>query len=945
MLNIPDKTPIYILDAYALIYRSYFAFISRPLTNSRGENVSALFGFFKSLHTILEEYKPKLFLAALDSRTPTFRHELYAEYKATRNKTPEELYAQIDKIEKIMQAMRIPTLREDGFEADDIIASVCTKAKAENRRCVIISGDKDLMQLVDKNITMLRPGKIKTWEKCGEEEVKEQWGVCPQLMLDFLSLIGDTADNIPGVKGIGPKTAAELLKTYGSLDGIFSDTEKLKGSVKTKIEAGKESAYFSKRLIQLNCEVHINSSIDSYSTEALNYAEASRLFINEELPNIARLYSAGINSEAAGINSEATAETPEGLKPDGKTVEQSTTTHITTVFSPEESTADLPQNTGNYICVNRAEELFAIIDTAISQGVAAYDCKTTSLNPLETELCGFSLALKTGEAFYFPVKAPLPELGQEPPLLLKITDVKKAISKLFNSKMTLIMHNGKFDIEAAFCSGLPEKLRCTLFDTMVAAWLLDPNRSSYGMDSLAESLLGVKTVHFKDIVKKGENFSCVPLDKAAFYAAEDADITLRFFEKLSPLLKENGFEKLFYKLEMPVTALLVKMETAGIYLKKEELENYSKELGKEIEEAEKDIYRLAGREFNIASPKQLQEILFTERKLKPGKKTKTGYSTDTSVLEELAAEDPIPAKILDYRALTKLKSTYTDALPKAADRKNRIHTSFIQTGTATGRLSSRDPNLQNIPIRGNEGRKIRYAFQAEKGNALISADYSQIELVILAHLSGDKNLTEAFRAGIDVHAKTASLIFGTEIHAVTADMRRIAKTINFGVMYGMSAFRLSNSLRISRTQAKEFIDAYFAMYSGVSKFMRDVCTRAEKTGSVQTIMGRRRFMPAINSKNKIEKAAAERIAVNTPIQGSAADIVKKAMIEVDAALLKQKHKARILLQVHDELILECSEDETEEVKALVKEKMENVITLSVPLRVSIESGKRWGDFH
>ncbi len=958
MANTNDKDRMYILDAYGLIYRSYFAFISRPLINRRGENVSALFGFFKSLHAIFAEYHPNLFLAALDSRTPTFRHEMYGEYKATRDKTPEELHAQIDKIEEILTAMKIPILRENGFEADDIIASVCAKAKAEQRQCVIISGDKDLMQLVDKNVTMLKPGKVKAWEECGEDEVKEQWGVKPELMLDLLSLVGDTADNVPGVKGIGPKTAVKLLEEYGSLDGIFANVEKLKGSLKTKIETGKEDAYFSKKLIALNYTIKLEN-LKSYSCANLNYEAAVRLFINEELPNIARLYSSGIKAINKENNPQIVTQT--GMQENTKTdkTETAAAQNQDTVFEllPKENYdgIDLPQNKGNYICVNTAKELFDIVDKAVLQGIAAYDCETTSLNPLEAKLCGFSLALKTGEAFYIPLKAPVPELGETEPVLISFEDAQKAVSKLFTSKITLVMHNGKFDIEAALCSGIfkgssgsyhdTEKLNFMLFDTMVAAWLLDPNRSSYGMDKLAETILGVKTVKFTDLVKKNENFASVPLKKAVFYAAEDADITLRLYEKFAPLIKANNFEKLFYDLEMPVTLLLSKMEIAGIHLKKEELQTFSQELGIEIEEAEKDIYRLAGHEFNIASPKQLQEVLFIERKLPTGKKTKTGYSTDTSVLEELAIEDPIPAKILDYRALTKLKSTYTDALPKTADTKNRIHTSFIQTGTATGRLSSRDPNLQNIPIRGNEGRKIRTAFQAEEGFNLISADYSQIELVILAHLSNDKNLTEAFNLGIDVHAKTASLIFGIEIEKVTADMRRIAKTINFGVMYGMSAFRLSNALRIPRKQAKEFIDAYFETYSGVSQFMNKICLQAEKTRSVQTILGRRRFLPAINSRNKVEKAAAERVAVNTPIQGSAADIVKKAMIAVDKVITEQKLNAKILLQVHDELILECAEAETEKVKSIVKEQMENVIKLSVPLRVSIESGKSWGDFH
>ncbi|UTY33525.1 DNA polymerase I [Treponema putidum] len=942
------KDIIYVLDAYGLIYRSYFAFVSRPLTNSKGENVSAIFGFFKSLHSIFAEYNPKLFVTALDSVTPTFRHEMYKEYKATRDKTPDDLHAQIDKIEEILKTFKLPTVRFNGFEADDVIASIAALAEKEDRECVIISGDKDLMQLVSKTTTMLKPGKIKAWEGFDAENVKEEWGVYPAGMLDLLSLIGDSADNVPGIKGVGPKTAVKLLEEYKTLDGIYSNTKNLKGALKTKIEEGKESAYFSKELIRLRFDVPVEKDLNAYSTSQMDYEAAARLFISEELPNIAKLYSEKIIAEKALSKHEKNeTSSKENLKQETGLFENSEQT--SPEMLPQElgtgEEISLPQNKGDYKLVDEAEELFKIVDEALKQGLAAYDCETTSEDPLNAEVCGFSIALKEGVAYYFPLKAPCPELGEEAPKLIAFKDAKKAVTKLFDSKMTLIMHNGKFDIQAALSSKLANCISANLFDTMVAAWLLDPTRSSYGMDKLAESILNVKTIRFKEVVKDRQNFSDVPLKEACPYAAEDADITFRFYKKFLPLLKKNNLEKLFFDLEMPITKLLTEMEIKGIFLKGEELTAYSKELGIELEECEKDIYRLVGHEFNIASPKQLQEVLFEERKLPTSKKTKTGYSTDTSVLENLASEDPVPAKILDYRALAKLKSTYTDTLPKMTDKNGRIHTSFIQTGTATGRLSSRDPNLQNIPIRGNEGRKIREAFQAEKGRVLISADYSQIELVILAHLSKDQNLVEAFNKGIDVHAKTASLIFAVDIKDVTQDMRRIAKTINFGVMYGMSAFRLASSLRIPRKRADEFIKAYFATYSGVSGFMAKVCQEAEQRGYVETIMGRRRYLPAINSKNKVEKAGAERIAVNTPIQGTAADIVKLAMLEVDKALKKQKLDASILLQVHDELIIEAAETEREKVMSLVKEKMEGVIKLSVPLRVSIESGMSWGEFH
>lgn len=507
------------------------------------------------------------------------------------------------------------------------------------------------------------------------------------------------------------------------------------------------------------------------------------------------------------------------------------------------------------------------------------------------------------------------------------------------------MHNGKFDAQVLQQNGVFSSFNVRIFDTMIAAWLLDPDWSSFGLDSLSSNLLGLSTMLYKDLVPKGKIFSDVPIQQATEYAAEDADLTFQLYEKLSPKLKAENLESLFFNLEMPLLPILLHMELAGIKVEKSELAIFSLELEKDIRETEKKIFETVGHEFNVASPKQLQEVLFTERKLSPGKKTKTGYSTDTSVLENLASEDILPGMILDYRGLAKLKSTYVDALPALADSQGRIHTSFIQTGTATGRLSSRDPNLQNIPIRDDNGRRIRSAFRAEEGNLLVSADYAQIELVILAHLSGDTNLGEAFTSGIDVHRRTASLIFGVEIDDVNSDMRRVAKTINFGVMYGMSAFRLANELRIPRGQAAGFINTYFETYSGVASFIEETKEKAALNGYVETIMGRRRYIRGIRSSNKMELSGAQRIAVNTPIQGSAADIVKAAMLKVDSALTQNNLKTRLLLQVHDELILEAPESEAQTVSNLVKNEMEGVISLNVPLRVSVESGKSWGDFH
>ena len=951
---------LYLLDSYGLIYRSYFAFISHPLTNKAGENVSALYGFFRSLAMILKTYRPQYFLAAFDSRTPTFRHEWYPEYKATRDKTPEDLHAQIPHIEKILTTLGITCLRKDGFEADDIIATLACRAAREGRRCVIISGDKDLAQLVGDFVSVLKPDKSEALAHCGIEEVKEHWGVAPAQMLDYLSLIGDTSDNIPGIKGIGPKTAVKLLQDYGTLDAVYEHIDSIAGAVQKKLAAGKESAYFSKKLITLAADIPIEGSIEDYRCDALHYTEAAALLKEYELPRLGELYTKA--AEEAGMAAPNTAAT--GGSADNGLTENSSgkseaAAHGKAALSARSGTkavaadtgssttpAELRKNTGEYRTVTDAEELEAVIAEAEAQGFVAFDCETTGLNPLYDSLVGFSLSLKAGTGIYVPLKAPAPELGEQPFTVMPLAAAKELLARLWsNEALTLVLHNGKFDYQVLRTAKIFTRAGCRLFDTMIAAWLLEPDTLSFGLENLAEAQLGLQGINYKDVVPKGGTFAAVPLPQATEYAAEDADFTLQLYHIYKPALEQANLTALFETLEMPLMPLLADMEAQGIFLKKEELAAFSEELADTLARDEAEIYKLVGHPFNIASPKQLQEVLFTERKLPTGKKTKTGYSTDISVLEELAAIDELPAKILDYRASAKLKSGYADALPLLADTHGRIHTSFIQTGTATGRLSSRDPNLQNIPIRGEEGRKIRKAFYAADGCKLISADYAQIELVILAHFSQDENLVRAFRHGTDVHAATAALIFNVPVENVVPDMRRIAKVINFGVMYGMSAFRLANQLRISRTEAAEFITRYFTTYSGVSAFMETLKESAAEKGFVETLMGRRRYIRAINSRNQTQRAAAERIAINTPIQGSAADIVKTAMLRVDRALKQQQLKARLLLQVHDELILEAPDAEVDSVKALLKQEMEHVVELAVPLRVSIEAGSCWGDFH
>ena len=925
-----DKT-VYILDSYGLIFRCYFAFISRPLTNRKGENVSALFGFFRNLHFVLQHYKPGYLIAAMDSKTKTFRHEMYEQYKATRNKTPDDLHAQVPWICDILTALGVPVLQCDGYEADDIIATVARKCAEQGRSCRILSGDKDLMQLVNDTTQILKPESgASTWKVTGAEGVEAEWGVKPEQLLDLLALYGDTADNIPGVHGIGVKTAAKLLGEYGDLDGIYAHLEQIKGANQKKLAEGKENAYFSQKLIRLCSEVpcqDIDNAINN--PVSYKYDQAAQLLMSFDVPAVAKQYA----SLAVEAGFEPLAESSE--------------------ISDSEPALEVKENKGDYKALLTEAELSSFVDKALAAGTVAYDSETSSLDTISADILGFSLCIKAGLAVYVPLEKETDDLFSEAIGIPKAVAFKHLRRLFENPDCTIIFHNAKFDLKVLVTNGLfasTAEIKAHIQDTMIAAWLKNPDRtgkSGYSLEYLGESVLGLKGIEFDQIVAKGQSFADVPLEKAVPYAAEDADFTFQLWQKFAPLMAESAASELYNSIEMKILPILAQMELTGIHLDTAFLQQYSRELAAGISQTEADIYKEVGHEFNIASPLQLQTVLFEERGLTPGKKTKRGYSTDTSVLEELAYVDKVPRMILEYREMTKLQSTYVESLPKLVDTNSRIHTDFIQTGTATGRLSSRDPNLQNIPVRSEAGRRIRTAFTAPEGKVLISADYAQIELVVLAHLSGDPAMCKAFIEGTDVHRATAALIYGVSPEAVTPDMRRTAKTINFGVIYGMSAFRLARDLEISRTQASAFIDSYFRTYAKINEFINDTVHFAEENGYVETIFHRRRPILNINSKNKVEKAAAERIAVNTPVQGSAADIVKKAMLAVSETLRQSNSPARLLLQVHDELIFECPDDQAtiDATIALIKEKMEHAVELSVPLRVSIEHGKNWGEFH
>ncbi|MDR0527489.1 MAG: DNA polymerase I [Spirochaetaceae bacterium] len=941
-----EKPPLYIIDSYAHIYRSYFAFLSRPLRNSSGENVSALFGFAKMITSILEkaerhDFPIPVIMATFDSRTPTFRHERYPAYKATRQKAPEELQAQFPKAEAFLNALELPLLRFDGFEADDIIATLAVRCRSCGRECGIFSPDKDLLQLVGNGVYVLRQDK-KTlsgqFDRIGPEEVFTEWGVSPEKILDFLSLTGDSADNVPGVNGVGEKIALKLMRRFGSLDKVYENIAEIEAAISKKLAADKENAFLSRELIRLREDVPIEAVIETEIKQNFNRKAAAEFLISEGIPSVAKLLTAGMKDKSlSGLKTALSS--------------QAAVNAINFKYRKEKTDAELSNNAahlkgeGRYSVVKSIAELKELFDRALTQRFVALDFETDSLDAWNSKPAGISLALEPKTAFYAPVVSHCGESDFLDPLAVK----ELLAGILSDGGMTVIAHNAKYDYEVSRAWGLP-RWNASIFDTMIAAWLCDSGRAGYSLDSLAFAYLGYEAIAYKDVVPKNGIFADVPLELACRYSAEDADICLRMRELTLLRLKSLNLEKLFCEVEMPLVPVLAEMEGAGIKIEAGSLSNYSVELDKQLKQIEKEIWKIVGHEFKIASPKQLQKVLFEERNLTPSKKTQTGWSTDITVLEELAREDEVPELILKHRSLSKLKSTYVDTLGTMADSKGRVHTSFIQTGTATGRLSSRDPNLQNIPVRDEAGRRIREAFVAAPGSVLVSADYSQIELVILAHLSKDANLVAAFNDCVDVHVRTAALIFGESEDKIDASKRRIAKVINFGVMYGMSAFRLSRELKIDRRKATEFIEAYFKTYSGVRVFIDELIAQTERDGFVSTIFGRCRSIPAINSLNKTEKAAACRVAVNTPIQGSAADIVKKAMLDMDKALNGAERRngvgsARLLLQVHDELILECAEEEAAPVSALAREIMENTVKLSVPLRVSVETGSRWGYFH
>ncbi len=928
-----------LVDGYSVIYRGYFAFLNRPLLNPEGKNSSSVFVFFRTLMQVVREKAPGLVAVTMDSRIPTFRHERFSQYKANRQKAPADLHAQVPVIEEILSALGVPCLRADGFEADDVIATLAEDCRKSGRPCWILSGDKDILQLIGGNVRLLAQEKGSSEiVEYSRERVFESRGVYPEQIVDFLALTGDSSDNVPGVAGVGEKTALKLLAGYGSIDQIYKSLDGVTPeSLRKKLAEGKDSALLSRELVTLRRDVPGLPQPEQLPPAGWNVQAAIPLFERQGMKSIV--------ADLLKLFPKAAAAAWQAVAPAPRAADDPAPAARPALANAQPAPGSAPpvvmlERTapGTYTTVTSVSELETWIERARAAGVYAIDVETDGTDEMRAILLGFSLSVEEGKACYVPVRsrdiACIPE-----------DDVRRRIAALLEDpKARLVGQNAKYDYKVVRRWGVtPANV---FFDTMVAAWMLDSEQGTYGLDRMAEQRLGYQTLPYEDLVGKGQTLQDVPIQQVTDYSGEDADLTLRLYKLLLPELEAAGLSPLFTRVEMPLLVVLAEMELAGIRVLSAELQRYGREIEKDLSQLESQIYDLCGRKFNINSTKQLQEILFSWRKLTPVRKTKTGFSTDEDVLEILASQDPVPEKILAHRKLSKLKSTYVDALPlQVNEATGRLHTHYVQTGAATGRLASKDPNLQNIPIREEEGRRIRSAFVPAPGMHFVSADYAQIELAILAYLSGDPVLLQAFREGRDIHRQTASLIFSVAENEVSAEQRRVGKTINFGVVYGMSAYGLSQSLKIPKGDADRFIKTYFQRYEGVDRYLKETIRGAEQNGFVTTLMGRRRRIVAIRSPNRTEKSGAERIAVNSPIQGTAADIVKLAMVKLSGRLREEKLATRILLQVHDEIILESPAEESERAARLVQDVMEHAVDEEIPLKVHCEIGDSWGEFH
>lgn len=920
---------LFLIDAYALIYRSYYAFIKNPRVNSKGLNTSAIFGFINTLEEVLKKENPSHIAVAFDPAGPTFRHEAYEKYKAQRQETPEDIRIAVPIIKEIISAYNIKILEIAGFEADDVIGTVAKQAEKEDMDVYMMTPDKDYGQLTSERIFMYKPKFAGNgFDILDSKAIMEKYNLSsPLLMIDLLGLMGDASDNIPGCPGVGAKTAEKLISDYGIIENILENTSKIKGTLKDKLETNKEQILFSKFLATIKIDVPFDFKKEEFERKPIDEEKIENLFEELEFRTL--------------INRVLKRETKAAPKKDEA---QGNLFAEFTDNQPEEkkysNLNELKDMVYSYHLIDSEIEMINLRDKLLSHDSCSFDTETTGVNPIESEIVGMSFALKEGEAYYVAISP-------------KFEEAKKQIEIfkdfLENENITKIGQNIKYDIIVLKKYGINVKGK--LFDTMIAHYLLNPELR-HNMDYMAETHLNYKTIHIDELIgPRGKNqLNMRNLEPIAIrdYACEDADVTLKLKNILEKEIEKNDLKKLFYEIELPLIYVLADMEYTGVLLDTKALKESSDTLTKNMSDIEQEIFALADFEFNINSTKQVGEVLFDRLKIvdKP-KKTKTGqYTTSEETLESLKDVHPIVSKILEYRSLKKLLSTYIDALPLLIDKHDKkVHTSYNQTVTATGRLSSSNPNLQNIPIRDAQGKEIRKAFIPDNGCTFYSADYSQIELRIMAHLSQDPHMIEAFNSGEDIHAATAAKIYKTPIGEVTGDMRRKAKTANFGIIYGISVFGLAERLSIPRSESKILIDGYFESYPKVKEYMDNIIVQARETGYVETILGRKRFLPDINSRNTTVRGYAERNAINAPIQGSAADIIKIAMNNIFERFEKAGLKSKMILQVHDELNFNVVNDELSHVEQIVIEEMEKAYKLSIPLKADSGTGKNWLEAH
>jgi len=946
---------LFLIDAYAIIYRAYYAFIRNPRFNSKGLNTSAIFGFVNTLEDVLKREKPTHIAVAFDPKGKTFRHEAYDLYKAQREATPEDIRLAVPIIKDLIKAYNIPALEVPGYEADDVIGTMAKLAEKEGFDVFMLTPDKDYGQLVSEHISMYRPKHTGGFEVMGPKEIREKYDLTShEQVIDLLGLMGDASDNIPGCPGVGEKTAVKLLQQFGSIDVMLTRTDELKGALKTKIEENREQIIFSRFLATIKIDVPVEFNEKELEVEPINEPALRALFEELEFRTMTTAkFGNGFTSfppdqplpRVGFAKPKPTGQMSLFDEPaaEEKPKEKPAAQPIIDFTVPQESVSGLQNLTTTphkYVLVDTKVKRSDLISKLFMQKSVCFDTETTGLDVFNDDLVGLSFCFTEGEAYYVS----LPENKEE------ARQVLLEFRVIFESEqIEKIGQNIKFDLLMLAQYGV--ELNGKLFDTMIAHYLIQPELR-HGMDYLAEIYLKYRTIHFEDIVgSKGKNqmnIRTVEPDKLCDYAAEDADITFRLKKILEKELEANSLSSLFYDIEMPLMKVLSIIERNGVRLDIPALAESSTILTAEMGVLEKEIHELAGGEFNVSSPMQVGEVLFDRLQLDAkAKKTKTGqYSTSEDILEKLQSKHPIISKILDYRGLKKLLSTYIDSLPQLVNPKTgKVHTSFNQTVTATGRLSSTNPNLQNIPIRDAQGKEIRKAFIPDADSVFLSVDYSQIELRIMAHLSGDTNMLEAFNSGHDIHTATAAKIYKIPLEEVTSDMRRKAKTANFGIIYGISIFGLSDRLSIPRGEAKELIDGYFATYPSVKKYMDASIQRAKEMGYVETLLGRKRFLPDINSQNSIVRGFAERNAINAPIQGTAADIIKIAMVRIQKRLEQETLQAKMTMQVHDELNFTVPNSEIEVVKKVVVDEMENAIKLQVPLIADCGVGANWLEAH